>query len=147
MQKILLKNKRATFDYEVTDKFEAGIILKGPEVKSLRMGQGHFASSYVTIQSGRVYLHHFHIAPYKKAQQEGYDPEQTRELLLHQAEIFKIASALDTKGVTVIPLDCGLQNNRIKITLAIARGKKQFDKRESIKKRDVQRHIETSLRD
>lgn len=147
MQKTLIKNKRATFDYELLDKFEAGIILKGHEVKSLRLGQAHFASSYVSISGEKVFLHHFHIAPYKKAALEHYQPEQTRELLLHKREILKISSALKTKGVTVIPLDCGLQNGRIKVSLALAQGKKQYDKRESIKKRDVKRRIETSLRD
>lgn len=147
MQKILIQNKRATYDYEILEKFEAGLILKGYEAKSLRQGQGHFASSYVTIQGTTVLLHHLHIALYKKTTLEHYEPEQTRGLLLHKAQILKIASALDTKGVTVIPLDCGLQNGKIKVTIAIGRGKKQYDKRESIKKRDVQRRIETSLRD
>jgi SsrA-binding protein len=147
MQKTLIKNKRASFDYELLEKFEAGIILKGYEVKSLRAGQAHFASSYVTISNGRAYIHHLHISPYKKAALEHYLPEQTRELLLHKREILKISSALNTKGVTVIPLDCGLQNGRVKVTLALAQGKKQYDKRESIKKRDVKRRIETSLRD
>jgi SsrA-binding protein len=147
MEKTLIKNKRATFDYELLEKFESGIILKGYEVKSLRLGQAHFASSYITISGGKVLLHHFHIAPYKKAALEAYDPEHERELLLHKAEILKISSALNTKGVTVIPLDCGLDKNRVKVTLAIAKGKTQYDKRESIKKRDLKRHIETSLRD
>jgi len=143
METTLLKNKRASFDYEVLERYEAGLVLRGYEAKSLRLGQGHFTGSYITISGGEAWLHHFHIAPYKMATVEGYEPEHTRKLLLHQKEIAKIASALSVKGVTVIPLECGLTKGKIKISLATARGKKQYDKRESIKKRDVQRHIET----
>lgn len=147
MQKILLKNKRASFDYEVLERFEAGLSLFGHEVKSVKNGHGHFTGSYINISNGEAWLHHFHIAPFEKSTLDGYEPERTRKLLLHKAEIFKIASALNEKGVTVVPLECGLEKNRIKMSLAIVRGKKKYDKRESIKKRDVQRHIETSLKD
>ena len=147
MQKLLIRNKRASFDYEILEKFEAGMILKGFEVKSLRLGHAHFTGSYVSLSGGKVMLHHLHIAPYQKASLEHYEPEKTRELLLHKREILKISGALNTKSVTVVPLDCGLEKNRIKVTIAIAKGKKEYDKRESIKKRDVKRRIETSLRD
>lgn len=142
MQKILAKNKRASFDYELLERFEAGISLLGHEVKSLKGGHGHFTGSYITISNAEAFLHHFHIAPFEKSTLEGYQPERTRKLLLHKTEIRKIASALSEKGVTVVPLECGLEKNRIKISLASVRGKKKYDKREAIKKRDIQRRIE-----
>lgn len=147
MQKTLVQNRRARFDYQVLERFEAGIVLKGHEVKSLKSGGAHFTGSYITVSAGEAWLHHFHIAPYEHATLEGYEPEHTRKLLLHKKEILKITGALDTKGVTVIPLECGLEKGKIKIEIAIAQGKKLYDKRDTIKKRDLQRHIETSLRD
>lgn len=147
MQKVLVQNRRARFDYEVLERFEAGVVLKGHEVKSVKSGGAHFTGAYITIERGEAYIKHFHIAPYDHATLDGYEPEKTRKLLLHKKEILKIAGALETKGVTVVPLECGLEKGKIKIELAIARGKKQYDKRESIKKRDLQRHIETSFRD
>lgn len=147
MQKILVQNKRARFDYEVLERFEAGLVLKGHEVKSMKNSGAHFAGAYVTIQNGEAWLHHLHIAPYNHATLEFYEPEHARKLLLHKNEILKITSALDTKGVTVVPLECGLEKGKIKVEVAIARGKKQYDKRETIKKRDLKRHIEISLRD
>lgn len=145
MQKILTKNRRAFFDYEVLERFEAGIVLLGHEVKSLKRSGGHFTGSYVSVFNGEAFLHHFHIDPYEKSTLESYEPEKTRKLLLNKREILKIAGSTQQRGVTVIPLECGLQNGRIKISLALARGKKTYDKRESIKKRDVQRRIETQL--
>ncbi|QQR54320.1 SsrA-binding protein SmpB [Candidatus Peregrinibacteria bacterium] len=147
MQKSLVQNRRARFDYEVLERFEAGIVLKGHEVKSIKKGGAHFTGAYITVDKGEAFIKHFHVAPYEHANLEGYDPEKTRKLLLHKKEILKIAGALDTKGVTVVPLECGLVKGKIKIDIAIGRGKKQYDKRDSIKKRDLQRHIETSLRD
>lgn len=145
MQKILTKNKRAFFDYEVLERFEAGIVLLGHEVKSLKRNGGHFTGAYVSIANGEAFLHHFHIDPYEKSTFESYEPEKTRKLLLNKREILKIAGSAEQRGVTVIPLECGLQNGRIKISLALARGKKTYDKRESIKKRDIQRRIEPQL--
>lgn len=144
MQKVLVQNRRARFDYEVLERFEAGIVLKGHEVKSLKSGGAHFTSAYIAIDKGEAFIKHFHIAPYEHAHLDGYEPEKARKLLLHKKEILKIAGALETKGVTVVPLECGLEKGKIKIELAIARGKKQYDKRESIKKRDLARRIETS---
>lgn len=147
MQKILVQNRRARFDYEILERFEAGLVLKGHEVKSVKKGGAHFTGAFITINNGEAWLQHFHIAPYEHATLLNYEPDHTRKLLLHKKEILKITSALDTKGVTVIPLECGLDKGRIKIELAIAQGKKQYDKRETIKKRDLKRHIETNLRD
>lgn len=147
MQKVLTKNKRAFFDYEILERFTAGIVLFGHEVKSLKMGGGHFTGSYITERNGELFLEHFHVPLYKKTTLENYEPERPRKLLVRKAEILKIASALGTAGVTVVPLECGLENGRVKISFALARGKKQYDKRESLKKKDTTRRIQSALKD
>ena len=145
MQKTLTQNKRARFDYEILERFEAGLVLKGHEVKSIKNNGGHFSGAFITISGGEAWLHHFHVALYRHATLDGYEPDHPRKLLLHKKELLKIASALDTKGVTVVPLECGLEKGKIKVEIAIARGKKDYDKRETIKKRDLSRHIERDL--
>ena len=147
MQKILAKNKRAFFDYEVLERFTAGIVLLGHEVKSIKMGGAHFTGSYITERGGELYLEHFHVPLYKKTTLENYEPERPRKLLVRKAEILKIASELHTAGVTVVPLECGLENGRVKISFGLARGKKQYDKRESIKKRETSRRLQSNLKD
>ena len=146
MQKTLLKNRKAFHEYEILEHFTAGIVLQGHEVKSLKSGGGHFTGSYVTARNGELFLEHFHIPLYKKTTLENYEPERTRKLLVRKAEILKISSALHTAGVTVIPLECGLQNGRIKIEFALARGKKQHDKREDLRKKDADRRIKSAIR-
>ncbi|MFA6024065.1 MAG: SsrA-binding protein SmpB [Candidatus Gracilibacteria bacterium] len=147
MEKSLIKNKRAFFDYEVLERFTAGIVLLGHEVKSLKNGGGHFTGSYITEKGGELFLEHFHIPLYKKSTLLHYEPERPRKLLLRKAEITKIASELHTAGVTIVPLECGLQSGKIKIDFALARGKKQYDKRESLKKKDTTRRIQSALKD
>ena len=147
MQKMLLKNRKAFHDYEVLNRFEAGIVLKGHEVKSLKNGGGNFTGSFVGIQNEEAFLKGFHISLYSKTTIEVYEPERPRKLLLRKAEIDKIASALNTKGVTLIPLSYGLDKGKIKIEIAIARGKKKHDKRDDMKKRDQQRHIQSATGD
>jgi SsrA-binding protein len=115
-------------------------------VKSLKSGGGHFTGSYITEKRGELYLEHFHIPLYKKATLEGYEPERSRKLLLRKAEILKIASALHTDGVTIVPLECGIENGKIKIYFALARGKKKYDKRESIKKKETARQVQRALK-
>lgn len=146
MQKILIKNRKAFHEYEVLERFTAGIVLVGHEVKSLKSGGGHFTGSYITARGGELFLEHFHIPLYTKTTLEGYEPERTRKLLVRKAEILKIASALNTAGVTVIPLECGLENGRVKIAFALARGKKSYDKREDLRKKDTTRRIQTALK-
>lgn len=145
MQKTLIKNKRAFFDYEVLKRFEAGIVLLGHEVKSLKNGGGNFAGSFIGMENNELFLKKFHISLYDKATLESYEPERPRKLLVRKAEIQKIASELKTKGVTLVPLICGLNKGKIKIEFALVRGKKKHDKRESIKKKDQQRRIQLAL--
>lgn len=146
MQKILIKNRRAFHDYEILEHFTAGIVLLGHEVKSLKSGGGHFTGAYITARGGELFLERFHIPLYAKATPEQYESERSRKLLLRKGEILKIASALHTAGVTIVPLECGLQNGKVKIEFALARGKKKYDKREDIKKRDALRRIQGSLK-
>lgn len=141
MQKILLKNRKASHDFEILEKFIAGISLFGHEVKSLKNSNGNFTGSFVTIKTGEAILQNFNIGLYEKATIEDYNPTRPRKLLLRKAEISKIASALNTKGVSVVPLSCGLDKGKIKIEIALARGKKLYDKRESLKARDQERNI------
>ena len=141
MQKILIKNRKATHDFEVLERHSAGIVLHGHEVKSLKNGGGNFTGSYVTLENEEAFIKKFNIALYEKATIEGYEPTRPRKLLLRKAELTKIASALNTKGVTLIPLSCGLDKGKIKIEIALARGKKLHDKRESKKAKDIERRL------
>jgi SsrA-binding protein len=141
MKKLLLKNRKARHEYELLDKFEAGIVLHGHEAKSLRNGGGNFTGSFVSLQEGEAFLKNFHIQLYEYATIEGYEAERPRKLLLRKAEIQKITRELNTKGVTLIPLACGLEKGKIKIEIALARGKKQHDKRNDLKRRDQEKRI------
>ena len=147
METTLIHNRRARFDYEILEKFECGLALLGHEAKSLRKGQGHFNGTYISIRGGEAWLQHFHIPLYDKTTLENYNPERERKLLLHRKELDQIEEALSTEGYTLVPLDCGLHHQRLKMTIALVRGKKNYDKRESIKQRDVTRQIQRSLHD
>ena len=145
MKKILIKNRKAHHDFEVLDKFEAGIVLKGHEAKSLKNGGGNFTGSFVGFEDGELYLKSFNINLYEISTFEAYEPTRPRKLLLRKAEILKIAGELSTKGVTLIPLTCGLEKGRVKIEIALVRGKKKHDKRNDMKKRDQERRINAAI--
>ncbi|MBU1967239.1 SsrA-binding protein SmpB [Patescibacteria group bacterium] len=133
--KLLLKNRRATYEYEIFKKFEAGIVLIGAEVKSLRAGSGSFFGSYVKLLSGEAYLLNAQITPYKFADNHDYDPKRTRKLLLHKKELAEIEELSTQKGRALIPLAFVLKDRNIKLEFAVARGKKQHDKRQDLKKK------------
>ncbi|MBT3249578.1 MAG: SsrA-binding protein SmpB [Candidatus Pacebacteria bacterium] len=139
MSKLLLKNRRATYDYEIFKRYEAGIVLSGPEVKSLRAGSGSFFGSYVKFLSGEAYLLNAQITPYKFADNEDYDPKRTRKLLMHKKELADIEQLSQQKGRALIPLAFILKNRNIKLEFAVARGKKTHDKRQDLKKKDLAR--------
>jgi len=139
MSKLLLKNRRATYDYEIFKKYEAGIVLSGPEVKSLRSGSGSFFGSHVKLMSGEAYLLNAQITPYGFADNADYDPKRTRKLLLHKREIAEIEQLSQQKGRALVPLAFVLKNRNIKLEFAVARGKKTHDKRQDIKKKDLAR--------
>jgi SsrA-binding protein len=139
MSKLLLKNRRATYEYEIFKRYEAGIVLSGPEVKSLRAGSGSFFGSHVKIMSGQAYLLNAQITPYKFADNDDYDPKRTRKLLLHKKELADIEQLSQQKGRALIPLAFILKNRNIKLEFAVARGKKTHDKRQDLKKKDLAR--------
>lgn len=140
---IFIDNKKAHFNYEIMDTFEAGIKLQGFEVKSIKKGQGNINSAFCVIRGGEAYIIGMHIPPYQpKNTYPGYDPDQTRKLLLSKKEIKKLGEKDNIKGLTLIPLSLYSKGPYIKVSIAIARGKRSIDKRETIKKRDLDREME-----
>ena len=143
----LAVNRQARFDYEILEKFEAGLVLTGAEVKSAKDGQINLKGAYITFHNGDANLLNAHIAPYKQAGRiEDYDPTQTRRVLLRQKEIRYLQGKLEEKGLTIVPLRVYARNRFIKVEIALAKGKQQFDKRETIKKRDNDREIKRMLK-
>lgn len=138
-----IDNRKAYFNYEIVDTFEAGIVLQGFEVKAIKNGSGNINSAFCVVRGGEAYIVGMHIPPYQpKNTDPGYDPDQTRKLLLSKKEIKKLGEKDSIKGLTLIPLSLYSKGPYIKISVAIARGKKVFDKRETIKKRDIDREME-----
>lgn len=139
--KIIAKNKKAFHDYHIFDTIEAGIVLTGSEIKSIRAGQVNLRDGYATIQDGEVWLMNVHIAPYNQANRENHEPRRTRKLLLHRREINRLLGKLQEKGLTLIPLKLYLKNSRAKVELGLARGKKLYDKRATLKEKESRRQI------
>ena len=140
------ENRKARFDYELMEEFEAGLELDGPEVKSVRAGKMSLASSFVSVRGGEAFLLNAEVAPYQpKNLKADYDPKRARKLLMTKDELSKLAIAEATKGLTIVPITVYNKGRFIKCRVAIARGKKEFDKRESIKKRNTERDLKRSL--
>lgn len=144
--KIIAQNKKAYFDYFVEEKYECGIALEGTEVKSVKNGNVSFADAFAEILNGEVWMRNFHISEYKFSSVFNHDPDRRKKLLLHKEEIKRLQRKVDEKGYTLVPLDVYLKNGRAKITLGVCKGKKQFDKRESIKQRDLDREMSRNFR-
>jgi len=144
--KVVATNRKARHDYFLTDTYEAGISLKGSEIKSIRAGQISIKEAYVQIENQEAWLINAHIAPYEQASYLGHDPRRNRKLLLHRKEIDRLWDAVRKKGVTIVPTRVYLKNGRAKIEIAVGRGKKQYDKRQDLAKRDAQREMERNLR-
>ncbi|MFC1599103.1 SsrA-binding protein SmpB [Patescibacteria group bacterium] len=144
----LATNKKVRFDYEILDKYEAGLVLSGQEVKSLRQGQASLKGAYITINKDKeVYLLNASIPRYKMAGDiPEYDPTQSRKLLLHKKEINNLAGKLQQTGLTLVPISLYTKGKKIKIELGLAQGKKKFDKRQNIKERDTKRKIQRILK-
>jgi len=138
-KKTLAKNKKAFFDYEILDTLEAGIALMGSEVKSVREGRIQLKGSYIGIRNNEVYLVGAHISPYQQG--EKFEPERLRKLLLKRGEIKHLDAKSRTAGITLIPTEIYLKNNLIKVAVSVARGKKKYDKRETKKKRELERQL------
>ena len=139
--KPIARNRKAFHDYEILDKWEAGIALAGTEVKSLRNGEVQMADSYARIDDGEVYLVSLHISPYDKTAHGNHEPTRSRKLLLHRREIRRLTVKVQERGLTLLPLRIYFKRGLAKVELGLARGKRQYDKRQDIKKRDHQRQM------
>jgi SsrA-binding protein len=142
--KVIAKNKKARFDYNILETYEAGIVLRGSEVKSIRQGKVSLADAFAQVVEGEVILYNMHISPYEKSHND-LDPKRDRKLLLHKSEIRKIDGKLKNKGLTLIPLEVCLKNGLIKIVLALAKGKKKYEKREKIIEKEQRREMKKYL--
>jgi SsrA-binding protein len=137
----IARNKRARFDYHLLETFEAGIVLKGTEVKSLRDGKANISDAYGIVKDGEVYLLNAHIQPYESRGYANHEPTGTRKLLLHRKEIRRLIGAVEREGLTLIPLELYFKKGVAKVALALAKGKKLHDKRDTQKERDAQREM------
>jgi len=140
--KIIAENRKARHNYQIEDKYEVGLVLKGTEVKSLRQGRANLKDSYARIKDGEIFIYQMHISPYPFAHYDNHDPLRPRKLLLHKREIKQLYGKVNEKGLTLIPLKLYFQNGKAKMSLALASGKRKYDKREAIRRRDEQREME-----
>ncbi|MEA3368117.1 MAG: SsrA-binding protein SmpB [Planctomycetota bacterium] len=140
-----IRNKKARRDYQVLETVEAGLVLEGSEVKALRDGKGNLDEAFARVKGGEVYLYNMHIGPYQQAGPFGHDPRRARKLLLKKREIDRFLGKAIEKGHTLVPLAVYFRRGWAKVELAVARGKREFDKREDLKKREHQRQIEREL--
>ncbi|MGI6259053.1 MAG: SsrA-binding protein SmpB [Anaerolineaceae bacterium] len=145
--KVVSTNKKARFEYFILETYEAGLVLKGTEIKSVRMGQISLQEAYVRTNGSEIWLVGAHIAPYEHASAYQHDPKRDRKLLMHKKEIRRIWDDVRIKGMTIIPIRVYLKRGKAKLEIGLAKGKKQYDKRESIKKKDIEREISRKDRD
>ncbi len=143
---IEINNRKAKFDYQIEEEIEAGIVLTGTEIKSIRLGKANLKDSYAIIKNGEVFLLGMHISPYKEGNIFNHDELRTRKLLLHKKEILKLNNKITLEGYTLIPIKLYFKKNKAKILLGIAKGKKLYDKRESIKMRDIDRELKKQFK-
>lgn len=144
--KVVASNRRARHDYEILDQVEAGLVLEGSEVKSLREGKAQLKDSFAHIRDGEVFLVGVYIAPYTFSRGGGHEPERTRKLLLNRREIDRLAARVAEQGLTLIPLNIHFRSGKVKVDLGLARGKRTIDKRETLKERDQKREMERALK-
>lgn len=140
-----ISNKKAYFDYQILETFEAGINLYGSEVKAVRLGRADLTGSFVRIIGAEAYLINANIFPYQSGQTEDYDAQRTRKLLLHRKEIISLKSKTDGANLALVPISLYFKHGFLKLEIGLGKGKKQYEKRESIKKKDIQRHIEHEI--
>lgn len=145
-RQVVIRNRKARHEFEILEQLEAGLVLRGAEVKSLRAGKASFTDAFARVDRGELWLHNLHVAPYESASIDEPDPLRPRKLLLHKREIAKLAVRTTERGLTLVPLDVHFQRGYAKVTLALARGKKLHDKRESLRRDDMRREVERALR-
>ena len=139
-------NRKARYDYVIEDTYEAGIVLTGTEIKSVRQGKVNIKDSYAIIRNDEIYLLNTHISLYEEGNRFNHDEDRTRKLLLHKKEILKLKDKLEIEGYTLVPLKIYFVKNKAKVLIGIAKGKKNYNKKETIKERDIQREMEKSLK-
>ena len=144
--KIIAENRKARRDYFIVDEYEAGLVLLGTEVKSLRQGRANLKDSYARIKNGEIFVYQLHIAPYPFAYYDNHDPLRPRKLLLNRHEIKRLYSKMNEKGHTLIPLKLYFKGGKAKVLLALAKGKRKYDKREAVKRRDAQRDLDRQIK-
>ena len=144
--KLIASNKKARHDYEILEKFEAGIVLQGSEVKSLREGNGNVKESYIKFFKNELWVVGMHIAEYSHSGYGGHTPVHDRKLLLHKRELINLKKKVDVKGVTMVPLSMYFKNGKVKVEFGLARGKKNWDKRQSIMKKDLERQTQRTFK-
>ena len=142
----IARNKRARHDYHILETWEAGLVLSGTEVKSLREGNANIADAYAIVKDGEVYLLNLHIAPYEQGNQFNHEPTRTRKLLLHRKEIRRMIGAVERQGLTLIPLELYFKRGIAKVALALGKGKKLHDKRDTARERDAEREMARAVR-
>ena len=140
-EKVICNNKKAYHDYFIEEKYEAGMVLTGTEVKSLRMGKANLNDSFALVKSGEAFLNNLHISPYDFGNRENHDPDRMRKLLLHKKEIVKLFSKVREQGYSLVPLRLYFKNGKVKVEMGLAKGKKLYDKREDLKRKDQKREM------
>ena len=141
-----INNKKAYFDYQILEEIEAGIVLTGTEIKSIRNGQANLKDSYAIIRNNEIYILNMHISKYEEGNIFNHDETRTRKLLLHKKEILKLNDKIKLQGLTLVPLKLYFKKNKAKLLIGLAKGKKTYDKRESIKERDIERNIQKNYK-
>jgi SsrA-binding protein len=144
-RKIIAQNKKARHDYAIVDSFEAGIALTGTEVKSLRLGRASLVDGFATIDDGEVWLRNVHIPEYEQGSWTNHDPRRTRKLLLHRGEILRLIGKTKESGLTLVPLSLYFRAGKVKVELALAKGKRSYDKRQDLARRDADREVRRAL--
>lgn len=143
----MIINKKARYQYEILDKWEAGIVLKGSEVKSIREGRVIFGDSFARAKEGEIFLYNLHIDPYVFTHERDYNPKKERKLLLHKVQIKRLMGTLTQKGLTLIPLSIYLKKGKVKLEIGLARGKRLYDKRRKLKEKAVDREVKSTLKE
>lgn len=141
-----IQNRKVNFDYEILDTFEAGIVLTGTEIKSIRLGKCNLKDSYAIIKNNEIFILNMHISQYEQGNRFNHEETRTRKLLMHKKEILKLRDKLEIEGFTLVPIKLYFKGNKAKLLIGLAKGKKNYDKREAIKKKDIERQIAKDLK-
>ena len=144
-RKIIAQNRKARHDYAIVDTFEAGVVLTGTEVKSLRLGRASLVDGFATIDDGEIFLRNVHIPVYEQGSWTNHEPRRTRKLLLHRGEILRLIGKTKESGLTLVPLSLYFFNGKVKVELALAKGKKAYDKRQDLARRDADKEVRRAI--